>query len=586
MGVTYLGNIRGPRGEKGDKGLPGAGSVPAAEAMAALAATLVPKSATVTNAAGTFKSAYREYSAPTGPYGPGAGGLAIGAGAAANLVDYTDSSGVRGFIAIGRDALGSSTFGSSCIAIGPWALGKGTPGPHNLAIGAFALTAVNGGDRNIGIGSLAGHFISSGSTNVLVGRDAGHGITTGSGNTGVGYRALAAGWQPIGLSNTIENQYEVTGSNNSALGVDAMRWVSGFDNVAVGRAAGMNMKNAWSNTFIGAMAGFNHGIDVSADNKALVRMTLAATFVQTGNTIVVTANSSGVVAGNHVGITFTSGITYASGGPVERLWLNVNGVTSANTFSLISPNSLSVSGTCVIDTVETAEPAQAGVSITVVGSNSLRDGANVGNNTTVVGADAAFLSTGAGNTVVGSRAAGPLTTGDFNTIIGYNAGRVLVSGASMQTQTNVTVLGQGASVSGSDQVQLGNSSTSTYVYGTVQNRSDLRDKADVRDTVLGLDFVEALRPVDYRWDMREDYRSEDGDTVPDGSQKRTRFHHGFIAQDVQSLVAESGVDFGGLQDHALSGGADVLSIGYDELIAPLVRAVQELSARVRELEGA
>ena len=45
----------------------------------------------------------------------------------------------------------------------------------------------------------------------------------------------------------------------------------------------------------------------------------------------------------------------------------------------------------------------------------------------------------------------------------------------------------------------------TYVYGTVQNRSDSRDKADVRDTVLGLDFINKLRPVDFKWDLREQY---------------------------------------------------------------------------------
>jgi hypothetical protein len=47
----------------------------------------------------------------------------------------------------------------------------------------------------------------------------------------------------------------------------------------------------------------------------------------------------------------------------------------------------------------------------------------------------------------------------------------------------------------------------------------------------------------------------------------------------------AGIDFGGYQDHAINGGVDVLSIGYAELIAPLVKAVQELSARVAQLEG-
>jgi hypothetical protein len=39
-----------------------------------------------------------------------------------------------------------------------------------------------------------------------------------------------------------------------------------------------------------------------------------------------------------------------------------------------------------------------------------------------------------------------------------------------------------------------------------------------------------------------------------------------------------GVDFGGYQDHKINGGEDVLSIGYDEMIAPLVKAIQELKA--------
>src|SRR3546814_18058577 len=66
-----------------------------------------------------------------------------------------------------------------------------------------------------------------------------------------------------------------------------------------------------------------------------------------------------------------------------------------------------------------------------------------------------------------------------------------------------------------------------------------------------------------------------------GSEKRARFHHGLIAQE----VAASGYDFGGLQDHSIKGGDDVLSIGYDELIGPLIKAVKELSAEVYALRA-
>ena len=64
----------------------------------------------------------------------------------------------------------------------------------------------------------------------------------------------------------------------------------------------------------------------------------------------------------------------------------------------------------------------------------------------------------------------------------------------------------------------------------------------------------------------------------DGSRARTRFHHGLIAQEVKTAADAQGVDFAGYQDHSIAGGTDVLSVGYSELIAPLIKAVQELSA--------
>jgi len=179
--------------------------------------------------------------------------------------------------------------------------------------------------------------------------------------------------------------------------------------------------------------------------------------------------------------------------------------------------------------------------------------------------------------------------------------------------TNTSGLGNNAAVTGNDQVQLGGIGTTTFAFGAVQNRSDLRDKADVRDTELGLDFITALRPVDFRWDMRDDYRPSPpeapgpeateaerlayegrlrqwaeqtrlGNLTHDGSRKRSRFHHGLIAQEVADVIARTGIDFGGYQDHTVNGGDDVRSLGYEELIAPLIKAVQELSAKNEDLE--
>lgn len=209
-------------------------------------------------------------------------------------------------------------------------------------------------------------------------------------------------------------------------------------------------------------------------------------------------------------------------------------------------------------------------------------------------------TTGVNNAALGSVSLASNTTGINNTAIGMGA---LYSAVSLNNNTaigkdalagntlysNCSGLGADTVVSANNQVQLGNYLTTTYVYGTVQNRSDLRDKAEVRDTVLGLDFINELRPVDYKWDMREDYRTEINSQLSelthDGTHTRSRFHHGLIAQEVQDVIEASGVDFGGFQDHKVGGGDDVLSIGYDELIAPMIKAIQELTARINALEG-
>jgi hypothetical protein len=237
------------------------------------------------------------------------------------------------------------------------------------------------------------------------------------------------------------------------------------------------------------------------------------------------------------------------------------------------------------------------------------------NNTAIGYSAAAGLGVGAlNNTIVGSLA---LQSGNIssNSALGYGALNALSSGggctaigtAALSASTNISNssgLGASAAVTGSNQVQLGDSSTTTYVYGTVQNRSDIRDKADIRDTQLGLGFINALRPVDYKWDARDDYKPpmpEDltdkeamaawceacdlSNITHDGSKKRNRYHHGLIAQEVKAVLDAQGIDFGGYQDHKVQGGQDVMSIGYDELIAPLIKAIQELTARVKELEA-
>ena len=103
--------------------------------------------------------------------------------------------------------------------------------------------------------------------------------------------------------------------------------------------------------------------------------------------------------------------------------------------------------------------------------------------------------------------------------------------------------------------------------GTIQT-SDARDKTSIAPSDVGLDFIRLLEPVRFRW--------KSGDQ---------RTHYGLIAQQVAAAAARLDVDFGG---HVLADADDPASqqaLRYDQFIAPLVRAVQELAERVERLEG-
>ena len=126
------------------------------------------------------------------------------------------------------------------------------------------------------------------------------------------------------------------------------------------------------------------------------------------------------------------------------------------------------------------------------------------------------------------------------------------------------------------------------------NGADENEVGDITHALLDCDidhtyravveFINQLRPRDFKWNYRENYTGESEDKVELGAKKGKRFHHGLIAQEVKEVMENIGVDFGGYQDHKINGGDDVLSLGYTELIAPLIKAVQELSEEVESLK--
>ena len=251
---------------------------------------------------------------------------------------------------------------------------------------------------------------------------------------------------------------------------------------------------------------------------------------------------------------------------------------------------------------------------TMFGYGAGGNGGNVSFNT-LIGYIAGSNLAGGSNVAVGHAAmqgSGPGNTASGNTAIGFQALYTVLSGqqntavgpqalSSLTTYQNSSGLGYNAQVDGSNQVQAGDSSTTVYYYAATVRASDARDKADIQDTTFGLDFIMKLRPRMYRWDYREDYRppapGQDASQAEinayleacklsnlthDGTHKRTRFHQGLIAQEVKQVIDEMGVDFSGYQDFKVAGGDDRLTIVYNELITPMIKAIQELKAEFDE----
>lgn len=490
--------------------------------------------------------------------------------------------------AVGLGALLNNTSGKNNTAIGVKALEDNVTGEYNLAVGNCALQHTTAGRLNTALGRFTLNQLSTGSANVAVGNGAGQDTTTGGSNTIMGNSA---------------GQGLTEGNHNIAIGAQALYGIVQINatNLEAGKTYTIHQPGTTNWVAIGA-----------EDNERGTKF--VATGPGTGDG---TAYLSGNTASYNIGVGSSSLRNIQSGenniaiGYSSLYYLQTGSENTAvgkNALNKYTGSKCTAVGYRALEnntggTANTAYGVQALVYTTTGGYNTaFGDGAlfrnSTGKENTGAGSSALHeTTTGNFNAALGRKAMWNNKTGSNNAAVGHLAGNIRTDGADNTNYSNCTYLGANSRASGSNQVQLGDSNTTTYAYGAVQNRSDARDKTDVRDTVLGLNFINSLRPVDYRWDIREDYQDlkevtlKDGTVktqavaVPqDGSRSRDRFHHGLIAQEVKAAANSQGVDFGGYQDHSVDGGADVLSIGYTELIAPLIKAVQELSAENAELK--
>jgi len=225
---------------------------------------------------------------------------------------------------------------------------------------------------------------------------------------------------------------------------------------------------------------------------------------------------------------------------------------------------------------------------------------NQGN--TYIGWQAGYAHTGSNSTIIGYDAGKAATSGDEVTLVGYQAGMNnttpssitgLGAGSLKSNTTGVNNVGLGAyagwntttggnnisigyfsepsSATASNQVTLGNASVTNLRCAdtSISSLSDRRDKTDIVDLPVGLDFVNSLKPRQFKWQTREGVPSKDG-TV----------RAGFIAQELQEV--QTGAEY---LDLVMDENPDKLEATQGHLMPVLVKAIQELSAKVTALEA-
>ena len=113
--------------------------------------------------------------------------------------------------------------------------------------------------------------------------------------------------------------------------------------------------------------------------------------------------------------------------------------------------------------------------------------------------------------------------------------------------------------------------------------SDQRMKENIIDSALGLNFVNALKPRSFKWKDTDEY-TEGGQTYP--AHEYTRTHYGMISQEVKQVMDDSGLSAEDFAGWGYEDDRDIYILRYTEFISPLIKAVQELSAKVTALENA
>jgi len=266
-------------------------------------------------------------------------------------------------------------------------------------------------------------------------------------------------------------------------------------------------------------------------------------------------------------VTGNVGIGTASPGISLDISPRTDGIRLPKGTSGTRPSS-PVSGTFRYNTTSASPEYNTGVDwYTMVG---LRGGATI----STTGLGALSITSSAGQSITMNASTGKV----------YSTSDIFISSTSdsIDTTTGALITLGGAGISGritvggginpgdDDNIDLGATDKrwkNIYLVNAPDVSSDIRLKKEIQESELGLDFVNLLKPVSWVWKNKEE---------------NTR-HFGFIAQDTLKLIQGTRYSNDVTRKQMNSSivsydqSSDRYGIRYTELIAPIVKAIQDLS---------
>jgi len=322
-----------------------------------------------------------------------------------------------------------------------------------------------------------------------------------------------------------------------------------------------------------------NGVNLSSPNNdptniAIAVVPTAVSLSSHNNTLIGGGAAGGLTTGTQntaVGTYACLGLTTGSDNVaigINPLFANVNGSQNIGIGTWAAYSQLTGSDTVAIG--HSALRFCTDFSNVAIGTSALRNLITGFTNVSIGRNSGQDLTGGTGNTFLGAQSGQAIVTGNYNTFIGYSAGDVNILNGS-----NNLVIGYNAEASNnavSNEATIGNASVTTLrcAVTSITSLSDERDKDEITELSAGIDFINDIKPVSFIW---KDRNEEGKQGIKDS---------GFTAQNLKEVQEKYSLS----EELKLvyEENPEKLEASYGRLIPVLVKAIQELSAEVKELK--